>query len=70
MVFIIPPNADVLSKRLFIREQDEGKTKARLFVYEKEMYFGLRADVIIVNDDVEQTVRELVKALDNPEYAR
>lgn len=70
LVFIIPPNADILSKRLFIREQDEGKTKARLLVYEKEMYSGLRADLIIVNDDVEQTVRELVKALDNSEYAR
>lgn len=70
LVFIIPPNADALSKRLFIREQDERKTKARLLVYEKEMYSGLRADLIIVNDDVQQTVRELVKALDNSEYAR
>lgn len=70
LVFIIPPNVDVLSKRLFIREQDEGRTKARLLIYEKEMYSGLRADLIIVNDDVEQTARELVKALENSEYAR
>ena len=70
LVFIIPPNVDVLSKRLFIREQDEGRTKARLLIYEKEMYSGLRADLIIVNDNVEQTARELVKALDNSEYAR
>lgn len=70
LVFIVPPNVDVLSKRLFIREQDEGRTKARLLIYEKEMYSGLRADLIIVNDNVEQTARELVKALDNSEYAR
>ena len=70
LVFIIPPNVDVLGKRLFIREQDEGRTKARLLIYEKEMYSGLRADLIIVNDNVEQTARELVKALDNSEYAR
>lgn len=70
LVFVIPPNADVLSKELSILEQDEGKTKARLLVYGKEMYAGLRADLLIVNDDVEQTVKELVKALDNSEYAR
>lgn len=70
LVFIIPSNAHSLIKSLSTREQDERKTKDRLLVYEREMYSGLKADLIIVNDTIEQTVRELVRALEDSEYAR
>ena len=70
-VFVMPPSIDVLEKRLRQRKTDsEEKIKERLAKAERELNYAAQFDTIIVNDDLEEALKEaycLVRAFINNE---
>jgi guanylate kinase len=60
LIFIAPPSLAVLEKRLRQRKtESEDKIALRLENAKKEMEYSPKYDRVLVNDDLEQTCREL-----------
>lgn len=66
-IYIIPPNADSMIRRLIAREHnDMDRVQGRINVYEAEAYAALKTDVILVNEYPEDTAAAIVNIIDNP----
>jgi guanylate kinase len=58
-VFVKAPSLEVMEQRLRSRKTDsEEKIRERIAKAEKELDYASRFDVILVNDDLEQTKKE------------
>ena len=66
-IFILPPSADVLVKRLVGRDQDGADTKvrARLERAMEEVREASEYDYVVVNDDRTQAVSEVAAIIDS-----
>lgn len=65
LIFILPPSMEELSRRLHKRGTEDEETIAkRLKQAEKEISFAKNYDYIIVNDDLDEAVRDLVSIVD------
>lgn len=65
-LFIKPPSPEVLAKRLSSRSSDSVKSiKTRLDKASHELSFQDRFDVIIINDDLEKTKKEIYNIVFN-----
>lgn len=65
-VFIMPPSAEELAKRLSGRRTETAQARrTRLEVARKEIALADRYDYVVVNDDLEQAVDELENVLLN-----
>lgn len=70
LVFIAPPNLDVLRERLVARGSETPETLAtRLADAEVEMGYAPRYDEVIVNDDLETAVEEMLAVMGRHEAA-
>jgi len=64
-IFIRPPSVKELRRRLKGRGSDsEGRIKKRLERMEMEMAYESKYDYSVVNEDIEQTVKEIVDILE------
>ena len=66
-IYIIPPNADSMIRRLIAREHnDMDRVQGRINVYEAEAYAALKTDAILVNEYPEDTAATIVNIIDDP----
>lgn len=69
-IFIVPPNFEVLEHRLRGRNTDTEETiRKRLYLFKEEIKQIPMYDYIVVNDDIEDTVKK-VKAIIDAEHLR
>lgn len=69
-IFIVPPNFEVLEHRLRGRNTDTEETiRKRLHLFKEEIKQIPMYDYIVVNDDIEDTVKK-VKAIIDAEHLR
>ncbi len=69
-IFIVPPNFDTLEHRLRSRNTDTEETiRKRLRLFQAEIRQIPMYDYIVVNDDIEETVKK-VKAILDAEHLR
>ncbi len=65
-IFIMPPSIEALEKRLRNRSTDtEESINKRLSKAEYEMQFSQEFDIIIVNDNLDEAVNSVTKAIKN-----
>ena len=65
-IYILPPNAEELEKRLLTRNQDDKEAiKRRLSSYSKDILHSKNYDYVLVNDKVENCFKEIKKIISN-----
>ena len=65
-IFILPPSAEELEKRLLTRNQDDKEAiKRRLSSYSKDILHSKNYDHVLVNDKVENCFKEIKKIISN-----
>lgn len=61
LVFLLPPSWEALERRLRGRDtEDDATIRRRLAIAEREVEVGASFDVQVVNDDLDDTVEEVV----------
>lgn len=64
-IFVMPPSLKVLEERLRERSTDnEDDIDIRINKAEKELEFSNKFDIVIVNDDLENTKKETIKEVE------
>ena len=65
-IYILPPSAEELEKRLLTRNQDDKEAiKRRLSSYSKDILHSKNYDYVLVNDKVENCFKEIKKIISN-----
>jgi len=65
LIFLVPPSLEVLRERLLKRKRESQATiEARLEAAEKEIAQSAEFDYVVMNDDLEQTVSEVLGIVD------
>jgi len=65
LIFLVPPSLEVLRERLLKRKRESQATiEARLEAAEKEIAQSEEFDYVVMNDDLEQTVSEVLAIVD------
>ena len=65
-IYILPPSAEELEKRLLTRNQDDKEAiKRRLSSYSKDILHSKNYDYVLVNDKVENCFNEIKKIISN-----
>lgn len=71
LLFVLPPSREEQERRLRGRGDPEEKVRQRLTKADQEEPVGkAMADVVVVNDDLEQTVEELLELIDRERRLR
>lgn len=66
LIFIMPPSFEELEKRLRGRNTDsEEAILKRLDIAKKEMDFSSHYDYVVINNTVDETVKEIIDIIDN-----
>jgi guanylate kinase len=64
LIFVLPPSRDEQRRRLIGRGDPDDKVQQRLRKAEEEEPIGRAlADVVVVNDDLDQTVGEMMEII-------
>lgn len=65
LIFVLPPSRAEQERRLRVRGDDDEKVDARLRKADEEAPVGLSlADHVVVNDELEQTIGEMLRIID------
>ena len=65
-IYILPPSAEELEKKLLTRNQDDKEAiKRRLSSYSKDILHSKNYDYVLVNDKVENCFKEIKKIISN-----
>jgi guanylate kinase len=71
LIFVMPPSRDEQQRRLRARGDSEDKVLARLRKAEEEEPIGKSiADVVVVNDDLVQTIDDMLELIDQERARR
>ena len=65
-IFVMPPSLEVLKERLLIRASESEETlQMRLAKAAHEMSFAPQFDLILVNHQIDETVKEVREIIDH-----